>query len=103
MQQKAKKTISHVTPVRPLTDEEKKERVIRFRAQKREQYAISILQGIVANPAVVGRKSIVSKDGSFTETAEINGSLLVNKAVEMADALLKKLYPLTDGGASDGE
>lgn len=104
MQQKAKKTISHVTPVRPLTDEEKKERVIRFFAQKREQYAISILQGIVANPAVVGRKSSVSADGSFTETAEINnGSLLVNKAVEMADELLEKLYPLTDGGQSDGE
>lgn len=96
MQQKAKKTISHVTPVRPLTDEEKKERVIRFLAQKREQYAISILQGIVANPAVVGRKSIVSKDGSFTETAEIDNGL-VNKAVEMADELLEKLYPLTDG------
>ena len=102
MQQKAKKTISHVTPVRPLTDEEKKERVIRFLAQKREQYTISILQGIVANPAVVGRKSSVSADGSFTETAEINNGL-VNKAVEMADELLEKLYPLTDGGQSDGE
>ena len=87
---------------RPLTDEEKKERVIRFLAQKREQYAISILQGIVANPAVVGRKSSVSADGSFTETAEINNGL-VNKAVEMADKLLEKLYPLTDGGQSDGE
>ena len=102
MQQKAKKTISHVTPVRPLTDEEKKDRVIRFLAQTREQYAISILQGMVANPEVVGRKASVSADGSFTETAEINNGL-VNKAVEMADALLEKLYPLTDGGQSDGE
>ena len=56
----------------------------------------------MANPAVVGRKASVSADGSFTETAEIDNGL-VNKAVEMADELLEKLYPLTDGGENDGE
>lgn len=84
MQQKAKKTISHVTPVRPLTDEEKKERVIRFLAQKRETFALAILQGICSNP-------------------EIHAKNPVEEAVEMADHLLEKLYPLTDGGESDGE
>ena len=84
MQQKAKKTISHVTPVRPLTDEEKKERVIRFLSQKRETFALAILQGICSNP-------------------EIHAKNPVEEAVEMADHLLEKLYPLTDGGQSDGE
>ena len=84
MQQKAKKTISHVTPVRPLTDEEKKERVIRFLSQKRETFALAILQGICSNP-------------------EIHAKNPVEEAVEMADHLLEKLYPLTDGGESDGE
>lgn len=87
MQQKAKKTISHVTPVRPLTDEEKKDRVIRFLAQKREQYAISILPGMVANPEVF----------NLTEEG------VIDHAVSLADKLLEKLYPLTDGGQSDGE
>lgn len=89
MQQKAKKTISHVTPVRPLTDEEKKDRVIRFLAQKREQYAISILSGMVANPEVFNY--------SMTEEG------VIDHAVSLADKLLEKLYPLTDGGESDGE
>lgn len=91
MQQKAKKTISHVTPVRPLTDEEKKERVIRFLAQKREQYAISILSGMVQG-------AVTNKD-----VTNFQCKSLVDLAVEMADALLEKLYPLTDGGQSDGE
>jgi len=91
MQQKAKKTISHVTPVRPLTDEEKKERVIRFLAQKREQYAISILSGMMQG-------AVTNKD-----VTNFQCKSLVDLAVEMADALLEKLYPLTDGGQSDGE
>ena len=91
MQQKAKKTISHVTPVRPLTDEEKKERVIRFLAQKREQYAISTLSGMVQG-------AVTNKD-----VTNFQCKSLVDLAVEMADALLEKLYPLTDGGESDGE
>ena len=77
MQQKAKKTISHVTPVRPLTDEEKKERVIRFLSQKRETFALAILQGICSNP-------------------EIHAKNPVEEAVEMADHLMEKLYPIKE-------
>ena len=76
---------------RPLTDEEKKERVIRFLAQKREQYAISILSGMVQG-------AVTNKD-----VTNFQCKSLVDLAVEMADALLEKLYPLTDGGQSDGE
>ena len=82
---------------RPLTDEEKQARIIQFLQQKREAFSVNILKGLCSNPAMVDRKRVVGKDGSFTETAEINnGSLLVNKAVKMADELLEKLYPIND-------
>lgn len=82
---------------RPLTEQEKQARIMQFLQQKREQFAVTVLNGLCSNPAMVERKRVVSKDGSFTETAEINnGSLLVNNAVNMADELLEKLYPIND-------
>lgn len=77
MYTKAKKTISHVTPQRLLTDEEKQARVMQFLAQKRETFALAILQGICSNP-------------------EIHAKNPVDEAVEMADKLLEKLYPIKE-------
>jgi len=77
MVQKAHKTIGHVTPQRPLTDEEKQARVMQFLAQKRETFALAILQGICSNP-------------------EIHAKNPVEEAVEMADALMEKLYPIKE-------
>jgi len=75
MYTKAKKTISHVTPQRVMTPEEQKQRIVQFLAQKRETFAIAILQGICSNP-------------------EIHAKNPVEEAVEMADRLMEKLYPM---------
>ena len=75
MYTKAKKTISHVTPERPLSLEERKQRIMQILAQKRETFALAILQGICSNP-------------------EIHAKNPVEEAVEMADHLLEKLYPM---------
>ena len=75
MYTKAKKTISHVTPQRPMTQEEQKQRIMQFLAEKRETFALAILQGICSNP-------------------EIHAKNPVEEAVEMADHLMEKLYPL---------
>lgn len=77
MVQKAHKTIGHVTPQRPLTDEEKQARVMQFLAQKRETFALAILQGICSNP-------------------EIHAKNPVEEAVEIADHLMEKLYPIKE-------
>ena len=66
-----------VKPIKPLTEEEKKARIIQFLQQKREQFAIMILQGICSNP-------------------EIHAKNPVEEAVEMADRLLEKLYPINN-------
>lgn len=84
MQQKAKKIISHVTPQRPLTDEEKKQRIMQFLTQKRESFSISILSSMVHG-------AITNKD-----VTNIQCKSLVDLAVEMADALMEKLYPIKE-------
>ena len=80
MYTKAKKTISHVTPQRPLTQEEQKQRIMQFLAQKREAFSINILSA-VAHGA----------DTDWTD-AEIKDA--VDISVKMADALMEKLYPM---------
>lgn len=95
MYTKAKKTISHVTPQRPLTEEEKKARIMQFLQQKREQFSLTILNGLCSNPEAVSKKVVVTGDGR--QRIEINnGGVLVTKAVEMADALMEKLYPMEE-------
>ena len=79
MYTKAKKTISHVTPQRPLTDEEKQARVMQFLAQKREAFSISILSGMVQG-------AVTNKD-----VTNIQCKSLVDLA-----ALMEKLYPLPE-------
>ena len=82
MQQKAKKTISHVTPQRPLTDEEKKQRIMQFLQQKRESFSINILSAVA--------------HGADTDWTDVEIKDAVDLSVKMADALMEKLYPIKE-------
>lgn len=82
MVQKAHKTMGHVTPQRPMTDEEKQQRIMQILTQKRETFSLTILSGIVQG-------AITNKD-----VTNIQWKSLVDLAVNMADALLEKLYPI---------
>lgn len=92
MQQKAHKTIGHVTPQRPMTDEEKQARIMQFLQQKREQFAVNILCNLVH----VASARVVARKDSIDLSLDTNG--LVNSAVKMADELLEKLYPIKEEG-----
>lgn len=67
---------------RPLTDEEKQQRIMQFLTQKREAFSINILSA-VAHGA----------DTDWTD-AEIKDA--VDLSVKMADALMEKLYPIKE-------
>ena len=82
MVQEAHKTIGHVTPQRPMTDEEKQQRIMQILTQKREAFSLSILSGRVQG-------AVTNKDVTNTQCRS-----LVDLAVEMADALMEKLYPM---------
>ena len=82
MVQKAHKTIGHVTPSRPMTDEEKQQRIMQILTQKRETFSLSILSEMVQG-------AVTNKD-----ITNIQCKSLVDLAVEMADALMEKLYPM---------
>ena len=82
MVQKAHKTIGHVTPQRPMTDEEKQQRIMQVLMQKRETFSLSILSGMMQG-------AVTNKD-----VTNIQCKSLVDLAVEMADALMEKLYPM---------
>ena len=82
MVQKAHKTIGHVTPQRPMTDEEKQQRIMQILKQKREAFSLSILSGMVQG-------AVTNKD-----VTNFQCKSLVDLAVEMADALMEKLYPM---------
>ena len=82
MVQKAQKTLGHVTTQRPMTNEEKQQRIMQILTQKREAFSISILSGMM--------------QGAVTNKHVTNFQCksLVELAVEMADALMEKLYPM---------
>ena len=82
MVQKAQKTLGHVTTQRPMTDEEKQQRIMQVLMQKRETFSLSILSGMVQG-------AVTNKD-----VTNIQCKSLVDVAVEMADALMEKLYPM---------
>ena len=82
MVQKAQKTLGHVTTQRPMTDEEKQQRIMQILTQKRETFSLSILSGMVQG-------AVTNKD-----VTNIQCKFLVDLAVEMADALMEKLYPM---------
>lgn len=82
MVQKAHKTMGHVTPQRPMTDEEKQQRIMQILTQKREAFSISILSGMVQG-------AVTNKD-----VTNFQFKSLVDLAVNMADVLMEKLYPM---------
>ena len=84
MVQKAHKTMGHVTPQRPMTDEEKQQRIMQILTQKRETFSLTILSGMVQG-------AVTNKD-----VTNIQCKSLVDLAVEMADALMEKLYPIKE-------
>ena len=65
---------------RELTPEQKQEAMMRFFTQKRESFTTGILFNLCQNPAM--------KDS--------DPKVVVDHAVEMADYLIEKLYPLKD-------
>lgn len=79
---------------RPLTEEEKKFQIMRFLQQKRENFSLTILKGLCSNPEAVSKTIVATEKRTHTEIN--NGDILVNKAVEMADLLIEKLYPLPE-------
>ena len=80
-------------PVKPLTEEEKKAKVIQFLQQKREQFAINILCSLCQG--VSSARAVVKADMHCT-TIRIDTNGLVDDAVNMADNLIEKLYPLPE-------
>lgn len=68
--------------MKPLTDEEKKARIMQFLQQKREQFSLTILNGLCHN----------LKDNTPVEIDKD----VVDIAVGMADKLLEKLYPIKE-------
>ena len=67
---------------KPLTEAENKQRVIQFVQQKREAFAINVLQGLCTNMG-----------GDATNA---HAKAMVDLSVEMADALFEALYPIPD-------
>ena len=76
------RTLGHVTTQRPMTDEEKQQRIMQILTQKREAFSLSILSGMVQG-------AVTNKDVTNSQCKS-----LVDLAVEMADALMEKLYPM---------
>lgn len=89
------KPIKPIPVQRPMTDEEKQARIMQFLQQKREQFAVTILNGLCSNPAAISNKVVVSGDGQ-QHTEINNGDALVDQAVKMADRLMEKLYPIKE-------
>ena len=84
--------------MKPLTEEEKKEKVLQFLQQKREQFAINILCSLCQG--VSSARSVVKADLHST-TIQIDTYKLVDDAVNMADELIEKLYPLPEEKKED--
>lgn len=71
-----------------LTEEQKAQKIMQFLAQKREGFAITILQGLCTN---MGK-----------EATNVHAKMMVDLSVEMADHLLEKLYPMPKGTPAEG-
>lgn len=79
---------SNIRPIqgqqRPLTDEEKKVKIAQFLQQKRETISVNLLCNLVHG--AITNRNVTNMDCKG----------LVDLSVEMADALIEKLYPLPD-------
>lgn len=67
---------------RPLTDEEKQQRIMQFLTQKREAFSINILSAVA--------------HGADTDWSDAEIKDAVDLSVKMADALMEKLYPIKE-------
>ena len=67
-----------VKPIKPLTEEEKKARIMQFLQQRRESFSINILCSLLQNNPGVHPEDVVIK------------------AVDLTDRLLEKLYPINN-------
>lgn len=76
--------------MKPLTEEEKEIKILQILQQKREQFSLTILNGLCSNPYGINKTIVANEKGTHSEIR--NADLLVNKAVEMADLLLEKLW-----------
>jgi len=68
--------------MKPLTDEEKQQRIMQFLSQKREAFSINILSAIA--------------HGADTDWSGVEIKNAVDLSVKMADALMEKLYPIKE-------
>lgn len=73
-----------VAPAQPLTEEQKRIKIAQFLQQKRETISVNLLCNLVHG-------AITNKD-----VTNMDCKSLVNLSVEMADALIEKLYPLPE-------
>ena len=64
--------------MRPLTEQEKQARIMQFLQQRREAFSINILCSLLQNNPGVHPEDVVTK------------------AVDLADNLIKKLYPMEE-------
>lgn len=67
---------------RPLTDEEKQQRIMQLLTQKRETFSINILSAVA--------------HGADTDWTDVEIKDAVDLSVKMADALMEKLYPIQE-------
>lgn len=76
----------HQVPVqgRPLTEEEKRIKVMQFLQQKRETFAVNILCNMVQSEI----DNLISNSSA--------PSAIVKMAVKMADELINELYPMPE-------
>ena len=74
---------------KPLTEEEKVQQIARFLAQKREAFSTGILFNLCR---------VLDKDASSA-----HAKALVELSVEMADALIEKLYPVPNPSEKEGK
>ena len=83
MTNKPTKPINHAKVVTPEQIRQQKEnQALAMLVQKRETFAINILVSLV-------------KGWNYVSTDKVTAVDLVDRAVEMADHLLEKLYPVT--------
>lgn len=71
--------------VKPLTEEEKRIKIMQFLQQKRETFSVNILCSLCQN---------------YPESLQ-NDNELIDRAVSLADKLIEKLYPLPETDKSD--
>lgn len=64
--------------MKPLTEQEKQARIMQFLQQRRESFSINILCSLLQNNPGVHPEDVVTK------------------AVDLADNLIKKLYPMEE-------